>query len=137
MKQIEQTGNVSNELKEIANELDVAIVLITSVNKQGMDSQNDIAVKSNMRGSGQQIHDADVIYTLTKLNSSLNDDMTIKPDRYPNIVSLHVSAARELDHHIKGGFINYERMKDSPKVVELKDVKELPAWIDYNERGVK
>jgi replicative DNA helicase len=121
--EIERTGNVSTELKRIANDLELAVTLITSVNKQGMDSKNEDAVKSNMRGSGQQIHDADIVYTLTAFNPSKNKDLSIKPDRYDTISTLHISKGRELDHFLEGGFINYERMEKSPKFRELKETK--------------
>ena len=76
-----------------------------------------------MRGSGQQIHDADIVYTLTAFNPSKNKDLSIKPDRYDTISTLHISKGRELDHFLEGGFINYERMEKSPKFRELKETK--------------
>jgi len=121
--EIERTGNVSREMKRICHELNLSGVLITSVNKQGMDTNNENVMKSNIRGSGQQIHDADIVYILTKYSKTNNpDELFIKPDRYDKIISLHIAAGRELDHHLPNGIIHYERDGDSPKFKELKEI---------------
>lgn len=118
--EIEQTANISKEIKNICNDLDLAGVLITSVNKMGMDSKTEHASKSNIRGSGQQIHDADVIYIMTKFNgATYGQDFGVMPHDYDRVVSVHISAGRELDQQIEGGFIPYMREKDSPKLREL------------------
>lgn len=116
----EQTANISREIKNICNDLSLAGVLITSVNKGGMDSKTEFASKSNVRGSGQQIHDADVIYIMTKFNGQRDgQDYGVMPHDYDRVVSVHISAGRELDQQIEGGFIPYMRKLNSPKFVEL------------------
>ena len=119
--EIERTGNVSREMKRICHELNISGILITSVNKQGMDTNNENVMKSNIRGSGQQIHDADIVYILTKYAKTNNpDELFIQPSQWENIVSLHIAAGRELDHHLPNGIIHYERDGESPKFNELK-----------------
>lgn len=121
--EIERTGNVSREMKRICHELNLSGVLITSVNKQGMDTNNENVMKSNIRGSGQQIHDADIVYILTKYSKTNSpDELFIKPNQYDNIISLHIAAGRELDHSLPNGIIHYEREGESPKFKELKEV---------------
>ena len=122
--EIEQSANVSRELKMLASDLDMAIMLISSVNKTGMDTASDNVAKSNIRGSGQQIHDADNIFILTKFNSKLNNDMGIMPSDYDRTVMLHFAKGRELSASVPGGFLNYQRMTPSPKFRELKQEKD-------------
>lgn len=118
--EIEQTQNVTIELKQICQELDLSITVIQSVNKMGMDKNSEIAAKSNVRGSGQQIHDADVIYIMTKFDGSkYGNDYGVFPSDYDSVVSLHITAGRELDHQVENGFIPYQRSM-SPKFKELR-----------------
>lgn len=112
--EIEKTNNVALECKTVVNDLDVAGVLIASVNKPGMDTTN--VTKANVRGSGQQLHEADVIYMLTKFTPGKND-MGIMPADYDQFVTLHVAAGRELEKHVPGGYIHYRR-KNSPVFTE-------------------
>lgn len=118
--EIEQSQNISIELKRICQDLDMAITLIASVNKQGMDTNSEYAAKSNVRGSGQQIHDADVIYIMTKFDGKNHGlDYGVKPEEYDHTISLHITAGRELDHQIENGFIPYQRTGLTPKFKEL------------------
>lgn len=119
--EIEKTGNVSQTLKVICGELDLCGHLITSVSKAGMDSTSEQAVKSNIRGSGQQIHDADVVYMLTKFSPASEDAVAlmVKPDQYDKMVTLHIQAGRELDHTLPKGVLHYKRMENSPKFEEM------------------
>lgn len=123
--EIEKTGNVSRVLKGIVSELDLCGHLITSVSKAGMDSTSEQAVKSNIRGSGQQIHDADIVYMLTKFSPASDDPiaLTVKPDQYDKMVTLHIQAGRELDHTLPKGVLHYKRMENSPKFEEVSKPK--------------
>lgn len=123
INEIEQSQNTSRELKRVCQELDIAITLIASVNKSGMDSKTEGASKSNVRGSGQQIHDADNIYILTKFDGKHGLDYGLMPQDYESVVSLHLSAGRELDHQIENGFIPYRRVGLTPKFKELRKMK--------------
>lgn len=118
----EKTQIVSREVKRATQEVDISCTLITSVNKMGMDKGDGGQMKSNIRGSGQQIHDADVIFMLTKFSPIEGDadDMTIKPADYDKFATLHIAAGRELDEHVPGGCIHYKR-DGSPFFTEWKD----------------
>ena len=123
INEIEQSQNISREMKRVCQELDIAITMIASVNKQGMDSRNEFASKSNVRGSGQQIHDADNIYIMTKFDGKNHGmDYGIMPHDYDNVVSVHLTAGRELDHSLENGFIPY-RQNGSPKFMELRKAR--------------
>ena len=115
--EIEQTGNVSIEVKRICGELQLAGTLIASVNKSGMDGSGPS--KSNIRGSGQQIHDADVIYQLTSFPEKYGMEYGVMPQDYGRCVALNISAGREFDGIIEGNFIGYMREEKSPAFVEL------------------
>jgi replicative DNA helicase len=117
----ERTAVVSREIKSVVTDLDLSCILITSVSKMGMDTSGANSVKSNIRGSGQQIHDADMILMLTKFAPVSDDpnDMTIKPNQYDQYATLHISAGRELDSHVPGGCIHYRRF-ETPKFDEVK-----------------
>jgi replicative DNA helicase len=123
--EIERTGNVSQALKIICGELDLCGHLITSVSKAGMDSTSEQAVKSNIRGSGQQIHDADIVYMLTKFSPASDDGVAlmVKPTEYDKMVTLHIQAGRELDHSLPKGVLHYKRMDNSPKFEEMSKPK--------------
>jgi replicative DNA helicase len=123
--EIERTGNVSQALKIICGELDLCGHLITSVSKAGMDSTSEQAVKSNIRGSGQQIHDADIVYMLTKFSPASDDGVAlmVKPTEYDKMATLHIQAGRELDHSLPKGVLHYKRMDNSPKFEEMSKPK--------------
>jgi replicative DNA helicase len=130
--EIEQSQNISRTMKQLSRELDISIILISSVNKMGMDSTNDNVTKSNVSGSGKKLHDADVIYILTKFNEKKNSDLSIQPNDYDKISTLHISKGRELDFHIPNGAINYMRETPNPKFREMKDMKQpgtIPDWV--------
>lgn len=127
--EIEQSQNTSRLLKQLARELDLSITLISSVNKMGMDSPNENVTKSNVSGSGKKLHDADVIYILTKFNEKKNSDLSIPVTDYEKVRTLHISKGRELDYHLPNGAINYMRETPNPKFRELRKVDEVPAWM--------
>ena len=134
--EIERTANTSREMKRLCNELDLAGILITSVNKAGMDTGSETIAKANVRGSGQQIHDADIIYILTKYHKTNGiEELSIHPSQFDRIVSLHIAAGRELDHHLPHGIINYERRDNSPEFYEMKEVQKNTNtnWIERKD----
>ena len=130
--EIEQSQNISRAMKQLARDLNIHVTLISSVNKMGMDSLSEHITKSNVSGSGKKLHDADVIYILTKFNKNKNSDLSILPQDYDKIATLHISKGRELDWHLPNGAINYIRETPSPKFKELKDITQpgaLPSWM--------
>lgn len=127
--EIEQSQNISRTFKQLANDLDVSIILISSVNKMGMGQSSENVTKANLSGSGKKLHDADVIYILTKFNEKKNQDLSIMPKDYWKIATLHIEKAREMDFNLPGGFINYMRETPNPKFREMKDEGEKPSWM--------
>jgi hypothetical protein len=130
--EIEQSQNISRTMKQLVQELNISIILISSVNKMGMDTANDNVTKSHVSGSGKKLHDADVIYILTKFNEKKNSDLSIQPADYDRISTLHISKGRELDFHIPNGAINYIRETPNPKFREMKDLSKpgtIPSWV--------
>ena len=127
--EIEQSQNISREMKRITNKLNLSITLISSVNKSGMGKESENSTKANLSGSGKKLHDADVIYILTKFNESKNNDMSIQVKDYHKIMTLHIEKAREMDFHLPGGAINYMRETPNPKFREMKRLDEKPSWL--------
>lgn len=127
--EIEQSQNISRGMKQIANDLDISIVLISSVNKMGMGQQSENVTKANLSGSGKKLHDADVIYILTKFNEKKNTDLGVMPQDYWKITTLHIEKAREMDFNLPGGFINYMRETPNPKFREMKEKGDKPSWM--------
>lgn len=115
----ERTAIVSKNLKSIANTFDISVNCIHSVVKGGMDTGNDDPSKSNMRGSGQQIHDADNVFFVTPYKQTSPDDGFLKQDQRAKMTTLWCRKGRELensDFHIhlvrKGNspfFAEYDR----------------------------
>lgn len=127
--EIEQSQNISRTMKQIANDLDISIILISSVNKGGMGQMSENVTKANLSGSGKKLHDADVIYILTKFNEKKNSDMGIMPNDYWKITTLHIEKAREMDFNLPGGAINYMRETPNPKFREMKSEQDKPSWM--------
>jgi replicative DNA helicase len=136
--EIQTSQNISRACKQLSRELNISLILISSVNKMGMDTTSENVSKSNVSGSGKKLHDADIIYVMTKFNKSKNADMSILPEDYDNIATLHISKGRELDYHVPNKAINYKREKNSPKFRELKDMDKkeiIPSWLDRADMG--
>jgi replicative DNA helicase len=134
--EIEQSQNISREMKQLSRELNISIILISSVNKMGMDTANDNVTKANVSGSGKKLHDADVIYILTKFNEKKSQDLGIAPKDYQRIATLHIAKGRELDYHVPDGAINYMRETPNPRFREMKDMNRkdtLPDWLNRKD----
>lgn len=131
----EKSQNISRAMKQLTREFDISVTLISSVSKMGMDSASENVTKSHVSGSGKKLHDADVIYILTKFNEKKNNDNSIKPSDYWKISTLHISKGRELDFHVPNGAINYMRENNGPKFIELKDMKKdaTPEWLQRKD----
>lgn len=130
--EIQTSQNISRLLKQLTIDLNIAITLISSVNKTGMDNPNENVTKSNVSGSGKKLHDADNVFILTKFNASKNSDLSIPPQHYDRIATLHIAKAREMDFNIPGGAINYMRESPNPKFKEMKDLSRpdaFPSWM--------
>lgn len=127
--EIEQSQNISREMKQIAVDFNISITLISSVNKSGMNQSSDNVTKANLSGSGKKLHDADVVFILTKFNEKKNNDNSIMPRDYWKVVTLHIEKARELDFNLPGGAINYMRETPNPKFTELVEPGKKPEWL--------
>jgi hypothetical protein len=127
--EIEQSQNTSRFMKQITREFDISTILISSVNKTGMDRTSENVTKSNVSGSGKKLHDADIVYIMTKFNAEKNNDMGIMPQDYDKIATLHITKGRELDYHLPNGAINYQREAMSPKFTERRGLDERPSWM--------
>lgn len=115
INEIEKTQNISRELKLVCKELDLAGIVLHSVNKSGMDIKD--TGKSKLRGSGQVVHDADVIYMLTKFTPVDSRDSLMLPAMQDKTITLHVEKGRELEK--AGGVIHYQRRATSPGFDEV------------------
>ncbi len=114
----EQSANTSRELKNLTQDLDISIILISSVNKGGMDTGAEYASKANVRGSGQKLHDADIVYMMTKFDTKYALDYHIKPDDYEKTILKKIKKGRELVG-IENGFLVYQRDGNNPKFLEI------------------
>lgn len=95
--EIVRTEIISRNLKHICNDLNLAGVVLQSVTKPAMDGAGNSNAKSGMRGSGQMIHDADLILFLTRFEEMDEEDGSIRePDR-ENMVTLWTKKGRELE----------------------------------------
>lgn len=92
----ERTSIVSRNLKKIATDFDVAVNCIHSVVKTSMDGADPS--KAGMRGSGQQIHDADNVYFLTKYKKTSDEDGFLREEQEKKMVTLWCKKGRELEN---------------------------------------
>lgn len=95
--EIVRTEIISRNLKHICNDLDLAGLVLQSVIKTGMDSTGNGRAKSMMRGSGQMIHDADMILFLTKFEELDETDGSIRQSDRERMVTLWTNKGRELE----------------------------------------
>lgn len=119
--EIETSQNISRAFKGLARKLDISIILISSVNKGGMDTTAE-TTKSNLSGSGKKIHDADIVYLITKLNESKVPQSIMEqfqPKDYWRIVTLNISKGRDLDYFLPDKKLLYVRDTPNPKFTEL------------------
>jgi len=119
--EIETSQNISRTFKILARELNISIILISSVNKGGMDTTAQVT-KSNLSGSGKKIHDGDIVYILSKLNENkvpLSVVSKYKPEEYWKIVVLNIEKGRDLDYHVPDKKLLYARETPKPSFVEI------------------
>ena len=96
--EIVRTEIISRNLKHICNDLDLAGVVLQSVTKSGMDTQGQgSGAKSRMRGSGQMIHDADMIMMLTAFEKLDETDEAIREEERKRMVTLWTTKGRDLE----------------------------------------
>lgn len=133
--EIETSQNISRAMKNTAHELNISIILISSVNKQGMGGAR--AHIANVSGSGKKLHDADIVFTLTKFDGEHNQDLSILPSDYERIATLNFEKARDLDFHLPGGKLNFMRETPNPKFREMKTVapQNIPSWLERADIG--
>ena len=93
----EKTGNISRALKHICIDLDLAGFVIHSVTKAGMDKVGmEAANKSNLRGSGQVIYDADLVLYLTEFEPD-SSRVFYTDEEKKRLATLWVKKGRELE----------------------------------------
>lgn len=115
--EIEKTANVSRGLKQICRSLDLAGLVVHSMNKGGQEAA--IPGQQHLRGSGQVSFDADLICMLTEFKPMDSNDRYIKPDEVKNMRTLFFAKGRELENPRK-----YIHMVKQPG---------FPAFGDYAE----
>ena len=137
--EIETSQTISRTFKTIARKLDVSIMLLSSVNKMGMDT-TAATTKSNLSGSGKKIHDADIVYLLTKLNENKvppEIQRAYLPADYWKIVALNIGKGRDLDYHLPDKKILYARETPSPTFKELRELKpeetSIDSWLERSD----
>lgn len=137
--EIETSQVISRTFKTIARKHNVSIMLLSSVNKTGMDTSAE-ASKSQLSGSGKKIHDADIVYMLTKMNENkapLDVQYAYKPSEYWKIVVLNIGKGRDLDYHVPDKKILYARETPNPKFKELRELKpeetNIDTWLERSD----
>jgi len=109
--EIERTALASKGLKQICNELQLAGIIIHSMNKSQM-GQDGRPGNQSLRGSGQVIYDADMITYLTKFKPmELKDEMIPQPEQ-ENMRTLWFGKGRELEDHRK--YIHFVKQTGYP-----------------------
>jgi replicative DNA helicase len=119
LKENDQTILISRNIKRVARALNLAGVVIHSMNKSGMNS--DVPTNSSLRGSGQIIYDADLVAFLINYNSDMdNPDDPIPAQHHKNARLLVFTKGRELE--------------DERKVVRFIKTSGLPYFTEYSQK---
>lgn len=120
---IEKSQNVSRFFKQAVNKHNISIMLISSMNKMGMDATGEAALKSHMSGSGQKVYDSDIIYIFTPVtkDSELPIELMAqyRPADYHKLMNLHFSKGRELSQSLTTKKILFARETPRPSFMEL------------------
>lgn len=93
--EIEKTQIISRGLKQIAKALDMAGIVIHSMNKEGMRAA--LPSQSDLRGSGQVSYDPDLIVFLNKFTPMSQNDKWIDQKEADNMRTLIFGKGRELE----------------------------------------
>jgi replicative DNA helicase len=101
LNEIEKTALVIARLKGICKALNLAGIVIHSMNKAGINAGVDINGMTRLRGSGQVLYDADIILTMSM------------PDRNnPNLIRFEFGKGRELEN--PRGYFELIRLPELP-----------------------
>lgn len=115
MNETERTTLISRNMKQICRSLDLAGIIIHSMNKLGMGvAEPD---QSNLRGSGQISYDADLILFLTDFQAISTEDGFIPRNYHSNMRTLFFGKGREL--------------QDPCKYIHLVKRPTFPIFADY------
>jgi hypothetical protein len=90
------TAHVSRALKNISTDLDLAVICVHSVTKMGMDGDSD-PTKSQARGSGQVLHDADLIMHITKFKPGGSAEQSAALKYGDKLATMWITKGRELE----------------------------------------
>jgi replicative DNA helicase len=110
-ERFERIGALATSVKQIINDFDIAGLVLSSVNKTGM--QTGQAAMTDMSGSGSVPHDADVILKL------------IKPADQPDVISLKILKTR--DNDLGAGTINF---RNAPNTMWFGNLKKVELNVD-------
>lgn len=110
--EIERTANISIGIKRICKELNIAGIVIHSMNKAGME--NDMPDQSNLRGSGQAVYDADLIVFLKKFTPMKYEK--VRESEKENLRTLIFGKGRELEDPQR--FIHFTKFQGFPAFAE-------------------
>lgn len=120
--EIETSQNISRAFKQMALDYGIAITMISSVNKAGMDVA--VSGKSNLSGSGKKLHDADIIYILSKTTDvPMEFAHDYKPADFWKLVTLNIEKGRDFEYGVGGGKLLYARETPNPRFKELTKCK--------------
>lgn len=114
LDEIERTAAISRGMKLTARHLDMAGLIIHSMNKSGMDA--NVPGMSSLRGSGQVAFDADVIVFLTDFQEMSTADAAIPPSDRENMRTLFFGKGRELEDPRK--YIHFVKQPNFPQFGE-------------------
>lgn len=112
--EIERTSLASKGLKRICKDLNLAAIIIHSMNKAGMASERPD--QSDLRGSGQAVYDADLITFLTKFSPLTKQEEKIKPPDRENLRTLWFGKGRELENPRR--YIHFTKFQGYPAFAE-------------------
>jgi len=106
----ERTETISRGMKLICKSLDLAGLIVHSMNKAGMDSSSPDM--SNLSGSGQVSYDADLIAFLNPFTPISASDAWIKEAERKNMRTMIFAKGRELENPSK--YLHIVKLPDYP-----------------------
>lgn len=129
----EKSQNISRCFKQAANKYNISIMIISSMNKMGMDVSGTQVLKSHMSGSAQKVYDSDNIFIFTPVTKDADlPDYAMpqfKPSDHYKLMTLGFAKGRELDPKFTSKRLLYCRETPRPSFYEV--TKPEPITKDF------
>lgn len=137
-----RTEVLSSGIMTIANQLGVGIISVNSVVKEGMKGYS--ASMADLRGSGQLIHDADIVAFLSKKLKTLTDyederykDLRLRGLTFKKFRDGDLKDNYEISLGLTAGYPKFVNLSTSTPPLDLSNVTPPTRTEKYKQKGME